>query len=638
MKSIRFGKKLNFLVFMMIFIMEIIALTVPVAAFAKAQSKNTDNPKAAISILIQPGETGRKINEKNYYSNPSSKEYQKMEVKKKFKKNKSVYLREEGTSLITAAVPTQNQDMVMALEGEAPKILVLYDAPSGQAYSKLGKIYGVMMLNLLGHFEADVDLLAIHEYTQGTVDLYDAIFYLGSYYGNPIPDAFLSDAFNTTRTVVWFKYNIWQLAWNGSYDFNGKFGFSFLGLRGLNGVPSVQNPNPGFFDTIQYKNKSMVKYYNFIPETGVVMADPDVGVTQINNAALAELIVPVDNPVTSERVPYVVKSGNFWYFADLPLSFIGPRDRYLVLCDMLHDILGTNHEESHRAMVRLEDVGFLTYPENMETLSDYFQTQNIPFSIALIPHYLDPNGAYNDGVPMDVALAESAELLFSLQYAVARGGSILMHGFTHQYSNIPNQYTAVSGDDFEFWLTTANTPVTEDSVEWAQQRIQSGIDEMFFVGITPFAFEFPHYQGSPKSYQAAGNLFPTRYERSFYYTSDTPQLNLAAEDPNRDFAAGQFFPYVILKDYYGKRVLPENLGNIEYDISHIDPTSNVVYTWQDLATNADFALTVRDGFASFFFHPFWLEGDLGTPGFADLQSLVQAITALGYTWTGANSL
>ena len=79
-------------------------------------------------------------------------------------------------------------------------------------------------------------------------------------------------------------------------------------------------------------------------------------------------------------------------------------------------------------------------------------------------------------------------------------------------------------------------------------------------------------------------------------------------------------------------MLPESLGNIEYDIRTIDPTSNYNYTWQTIVGNAEYALTVRDGYASFFFHPFWLEPELGVPGFADFQQLIDGITALGYTW------
>ncbi len=59
-------------------------------------------------------------------------------------------------------------------------------------------------------------------------------------------------------------------------------------------------------------------------------------------------------------------------------------------------------------------------------------------------------------------------------------------------------------------------------------------------------------------------------------------------------------------------------------------------TAQDILTNANYALAVRDGFASFFFHPFWLEPEVGTPGFADFQTIITGITALGFTWADAS--
>ena len=37
-----------------------------------------------------------------------------------------------------------------------PKILVLYDTPSGNAYDKIGFAYAIMLRNLLGHFDAQV--------------------------------------------------------------------------------------------------------------------------------------------------------------------------------------------------------------------------------------------------------------------------------------------------------------------------------------------------------------------------------------------------------------------------------------------------------------------------------------------------
>jgi uncharacterized protein YdaL len=337
----------------------------------------------------------------------------------------------------------------------------------------------------------------------------------------------------------------------------------------------------------------------------------------------------VSNPKTGEVAPYVVRSGKFWYFADMPFSYIGPRDRYLVLSDMLHDILGINHPESHKALVRLEDVGALVSVQAMKTLTDYLHGKNVPFSIATIPYYVDSLGAYNGGTPMYVPLAQATNLKKALNYAKGKGAEIVMHGYTHQYGKMKNPHTGVSGDDYEFWNIVANSPVAEDSTSWVLGRLNAGVKDLIDNGFSPVAWEAPHYHGSAISSRAAASVFTTTYQRVVYFTADKPNFNAAT---GKDFGVGQIFPYVIKKDYYGQRVLPESLGNIEYDIRTIDPTSNYNYTWQDIVTNAEYGKTVRDGYASFFFHPFWLEPELGVPGFADFQKLVDGITALGYTW------
>ena len=51
-----------------------------------------------------------------------------------------------------------------------------------------------------------------------------------------------------------------------------------------------------------------------------------------------------------------------------------------------------------------------------------------------------------------------------------------------------------------------------------------------------------------------------------------------------------------------------------------------------------FSMTVRDGYASFFFHPFWLEPQLGTPGMADFRRVMTGISNLGFSWTVPSAL
>lgn len=516
-----------------------------------------------------------------------------------------------------------------------PKTLIVYDGPPNTEFSKLGMAYSIMLKNLMGHFDSNAEMLPVQNYVAGKMQAYDAIFYMGAYYDNPLPAAFLADVMATPKTVVWFKYNLWQLAWNPAYAFQSKFGFNFASLRGLNAVPTAANPAPGFFDTITYKSKPFVKYYTFNGATGAVNADPDIGVTTISDATKATTLVPVTNPKTGETVPYVLRSGNFWYVADMPFSFIGPRDRYLVLTDLLHDMLGVNHAESHQALVRLEDVGAMVSVSAMKTLTNYLYGKKIPFSIATIPRYVDALGVYNGNIPQTVPLSQATNLKTSLNYALARGAEVVMHGYTHQYSNMRNKYTGVSGDDYEFWNIVANSPVAEDSTAWALGRLNAGKTELTSNGYTPVAWETPHYHASALASKAMPQVFPTTYQRVVYFTADQPNFNAAI---NKDFGVGQIFPYVIKKDHYGQRIIPESLGNIEYDISAIDPTSNFNYTWQDIVTNAEYGKTVRDGFASFFFHPFWLEPAVGVPGYADFQSTITGITNLGYTWVAPSKV
>ena len=140
---------------------------------------------------------------------------------------------------------------------------------------------------------------------------------------------------------------------------------------------------------MKYKGLDFVKYYQWDAGRNQINADPDLGHVEIADATKATKVVTIANPKLAKSVPYITRSGNFWYVADLPFSFIGPRDRYLVFADLLHDMMGSNHAFYHKAMVRLEDVGALVSVQTMKTLSDYLSSKAIPFSIAVIPSELN---------------------------------------------------------------------------------------------------------------------------------------------------------------------------------------------------------------------------------------------------------
>jgi len=511
------------------------------------------------------------------------------------------------------------------------RALILYDAPVGVPMQKLGLSQAIMLKNLLGHFSMDVEMKRVAEYAAGEVDSYDALFYLGSYYNNPSSESFLSDISTTDTTVVWFKYNLWDLAWNTTYGFSEKFGINLISSAGFNSPPSPTNLAPGFFDAVMYKDLAFKKFYAYDPATQAVSADPDIGLIEISDVTKATALVEIVNSATNERAPYITNSANFWYVADIPFSYIGPRDRYVVFSDMLHEILNIPHEENHRAMIRFEDISSKTSSMALNQLSDYLSTQQIPFTMAVVPIYKDPNGIYNGGVAEEIPISDAPNLIDSLRYAEARGGHVLMHGLTHQYSDMHNPTSGVTADDYEFWDIVNNKPVAEDSVAWAADRIQTGLNVFASVGISPYVWETPHYHGSPNSYAALG-AGKARYERAFYYTSTNPQLNLDVNDPERDFGVGQFFPFIIEVDHYGQKVLPENLGNFVFDIGEGE------VLWDELYENAKYARVVRDGFASFYFHPFWLEPGFNVPALEDLNKLVEGINGLGYEWVVGKEL
>lgn len=149
----------------------------------------------------------------------------------------------------------------------------------------------------------------------------------------------------------------------------------------------------------------------------------------------------------------------------------------------------------------------------------------------------------------------------------------------------------------------------------------------------PSIFEFPHYAGSAADYAAVREAgFAARYERGLYFMG---QLSGGTIDHSR--MIGQFFPYPVL-DVNGTRVIPENLGNYEpeaYNNHPARPPAQIVDT-------ARRNLVVRDGVASFFYHPYLADAcattGTRTPCIDDLKTIVEGIQGLGYTFVAANSV
>jgi hypothetical protein len=137
---------------------------------------------------------------------------------------------------------------------------------------------------------------------------------------------------------------------------------------------------------------------------------------------------------------------------------------------------------------------------------------------------------------------------------------------------------------------------------------------------TPAFWETPHYSASAADYAGIGKVFATRYERGLYFGGQ-----LAGGAVNYSHVFGQFFPYVV-HDLDGSTVIPENLGNYEPVMQNNNPARLPA----TIVAHAQAELAVRQGVASFFFHPYY--------DISGLQQIVAGMKALGYTFVSSPSL
>jgi uncharacterized protein YdaL len=488
------------------------------------------------------------------------------------------------------------------IPGSTGKTLVVYDSTGPYAF--LGEQYALVTAQLTSHFGAWTAQPAV-DYAAGDMAGFDAVVYIGSTYDEPLPLSFLDDVTATTKPVFWMYGNIWQLTARDP-NFATKRGFTWTGFD-FSTVPSIT-----------YKGASFPR--DPLNAAGIMN-------TTITDPAKAQSMgeaVRADGTTFS----WGVKSGNFTYLGEIPYAYMTMDDRYVAFCSALMEVLAPATAARHRAMVRLEDVGPDATPSELRAITNYLSGKGIPFMVAVYPRYRDPLGANNNGVAEDYTLAQRPQVVTELKYMQSHGGTLLMHGYTHQYSNVANPYQGVSADDFEFYRAHVDAennvvydgPVAEDSQGWAQGRINDSFTAFTAAGLgRPTVFELPHYAGSDAANRAIADTFQVRYDRGLY-----PAGALRGTTLDNTRIIGQFFPWTV-RDIYGVLVIPENIGNIELEAFNNHPPRLPA----DIVASAQRNLVIPDGVASFFFHPY-------NP-VTYLQQTVEGIQAAGYTFVSASS-
>jgi uncharacterized protein YdaL len=482
--------------------------------------------------------------------------------------------------------------------------LVLYDTTG--AYGWLGELHAIAAKNLASHFGITATK-PVAQYQTGDMAPYKAVIYVGSTYNEPLPVAFLDDVLAGGTQVLWLYDNIWQLA-NRSATFVATYGF-----------------NPWAFDISPIAS---VTYHGITLTRDPLNAS---GLMQFNTLDTAKVtVLGTANRADGSTLPWAIRSGSLTYVCEMPFGYLDFNDRYLAFCDLLFDLLAPTAPTKHQALVRLEDVNPITDPVAFHAMVDYLYNANVPFAVATIPIFLDTHGLFNNGKPLALRWIDRPNMLTELKYATTHGGTLIMHGYTHQLGNQRNPYDGISADDFEFFVTHVDSvtnnviydgPVPGDSASWAIGRINAGLAAFQSAGLAaPTVFEYPHYAGSAVDSKAIQTIMPGAYHRGMYFAGD-----LGAPNPDPNHRLGQFFPYTVT-DVYGFNVIPECLGNYEPEPFNNHPARLAA----DLVFTAQNNLVIRNGVASFFFHPYY--------PLKELQAIVEGVKKAGYKFVSIGSL
>ncbi len=434
-------------------------------------------------------------------------------------------------------------------------VAIIYDGPTD--YQAKGYIHALFVENLLGHFGFAGDIIPSGQYQPGMLQHYHAGFYIGVTPNATLPPGLVDDVRAYQQPFAWLGQHVEALV--NTPEGKRQYGFTWQEYNRYFGIVGVM-----------YKDTLLPKH------------EPDLSVVTVTDKRNTQVVATAVTKAGASY-PYVLHRGRFWYFADSPFAYPDEGGHYLAFCDLLHDIFEVQHNNDQRALVRIEDVSVDQDPVDLKHVSDLLEGYHIPFQIAMIPIFKNPSKEF------EVRLSDRKSFVDSLHYMVAHGGTIVMHGVTHQYRG-------QSGDDYEFWDDTGDRAIAGDSTEFVMRRLQLGMQECFNAGIYPVAFETPHYAASETDYRALMRVFSLFYDR----TISTPSLN-----------SQQYFPYPLI-DHWGRQVLPEDLGYVPVE----NPQT------RDILQAARNLKVVRDGVASFYFHPFMPTNML--------DQLVRGVRDMGY--------
>ncbi|NUW33821.1 DUF2334 domain-containing protein [Nonomuraea sp. SMC257] len=484
------------------------------------------------------------------------------------------------------------------------------------------QVYATRAANLVSHF-GPVRVIRTSAYRAGMLGRHRALVYVGLSSVQRLPAALRHDVLAGRGPVLWLGGNIGALTTPTRFaeHYGWRWGGSGLApRRAQRQGPEARPPLPQSAGQVRAAEQGLAGV-DGVRYKGVLLSrDP----TQGPIGAFAGLdprrarVLATAVTTDGRTRPWAVRSGNLTYVAEAAVNVDEDDDRFLAVSDLLFDLLAPGTPARHRALVRLEDLGPQADPEAIRAAGETLYRLGVPFSFGVIPIY---RGPLPDGPKRaTIRLRDRPELVRALVYLLDHGGTMVLHGYTHQSDGPPNPTNGESGQDFEFFRTHFDArqrlvydgAIHGDSSAWMEHRLDQAMAEVRAAGLPePRIFEVPHYAASPADYRVIARRFAARYDRGSYFTP-----GWQGHAPVSPYMDEQFAPYVI-RDVYGSVVIPESLGLVE-----LRPTEDDDGTPATILEHARAQLVVRDNVAGFFYHPF-----LGTDR---LERIVGRMRSMGY--------
>ena len=424
----------------------------------------------------------------------------------------------------------------------------------------------IRLLDLsIGHFSNNTEYINVHNLEQSDLEDKTHLFYYG-HIKEELPPTFSEAISSFDGPIMAISYNTEQLGEK----------YSFMGVGEEKTITKI--------DYLRDQEKSKEISPNTVFET---VLDEDT-----------EVLVQGDGE--EGTFPLIMRNGeNYYLAAD---SFDRPYSGYF--SQTLNIFFDVGPTDITPAYIRLEDVHPLSDPKRLQAVAEELAKRDIPYMIAVIPVYTDPDSGRR------YHFENQREVLKVLKYMQDNGGSVVLHGYTHQFRD------SETGEGFEFWDVENQMPIyhgpedkviqrSEDDFEskekyeaymstnkeyerrYIEERLTRGVQELANYGLFPLAFEAPHYTLSQHGYEVASNFFST-------YVG---QVQLSDEN----WEIMDTTPYASRPTILnGMLLLPETIGYVQPEAD--DPVN-------DMMESADFYQVTDGGMIGGFYHPYLgLEG------------------------------